>query len=51
MGQVELASLEYEDLLLYAQQTVLIMSQLRHYCQEVIDALDEKGFTIEGEDG
>jgi hypothetical protein len=51
MGQVELTSLRFEDLLAYSQQTVLVMSQLRHYCQEIMNALDEKGFTIESEDG
>lgn len=51
MGQVELTSLNYEEILAYAQQTVLVMSQLRHYCQEIIDALEERGYTINSEDG
>jgi hypothetical protein len=51
MGQVELSTLSHKDLLSYAQQTVLVMSQLRHYCQEIMDSLDEKGFVIKSEDG
>lgn len=51
MGQVELTSLQYEDLLKYAQETVLVMSQLRHYCEEIINALDDKGYIIDSEEG
>lgn len=47
MGQHELAQLKHEELLGYAQQTVLVMSQLRHYAAELIHALEELGYSIE----
>lgn len=51
MGQVELSNLDYEDLLKYAQQTVLVMSQLRHYCEEIIRALEAEGYSIDSQEG
>lgn len=51
MGQIELTSLKYDDLLRYAQETVLVMSQLRHYCEEILNALNSEGYTIDSEEG
>lgn len=49
MAQCELAYISYEELLKYSQQATLVMSQLRHYAAELITALEERGFLIEGD--
>lgn len=48
MAQHELAALDHASLLKYAQQTVLVMSQLRHYCAELIMVIESFGYEIDG---
>lgn len=50
MGQHQLSSLSYADLLSYAQQSVLLLSQLRHYSAELITAVEELGYEIESDE-
>lgn len=49
MAQHELASLNREELLSYSQQTVMVMSQLRHYASELISVLESLGYSVEGD--
>ena len=51
MAQHELTTLTRDELLAYSQQMVLVMSQLRHYCTEIVNALEERGFSINGHEG
>lgn len=50
MAQIELAKLSHSELLSYAKQTTLLMSQLRHYSSELIAAFERLGYAVQGED-
>lgn len=49
VAQCELTRLSHEDLLQYAQQATLIMSQLRHYSSELISEFEKLGYAIQSE--
>lgn len=51
MAQHELATLSHEELLKYSQQAVFVMSQLRHYCSEILHGMESRGFQIESDEG
>lgn len=47
MAQYELTKLNKEQLLEYSQQSVLVMSRLRHYTTQLIQRIEQMGYVLE----